>query len=303
MSADVTTDDTAADPASDEAGADEAGAAATGAPTTNRHSVGPLVVLGLVVVVVIAALVVAIVAGDDVSATAVRVNSSEVSQKDVQPAAPRSRAGPGRPGRAAGRVSRARSCRRGPRRSSRSSTCSARLVADRVEVGAAARRKFVNGNRKELAAYSPPASRSRGRRDAAATKAHQRPRQRRRDQVRSSPRPACRRPCRPAVRVLEPRARAGVPADGLREPHGLHGRRLAPCPVGSPSSGSALPEPTTCCRRHGRRWNRPSAVSSAPAGTLRLPTWRQTGCSSRRSTTSTTRRPTSRRHTRASPMW
>src|SRR5262245_27145498 len=46
-----------------------------------RHSAGPVIALGLAAFVLIAAVVVALVGGDDVRATAVRVNSSEVSQK------------------------------------------------------------------------------------------------------------------------------------------------------------------------------------------------------------------------------
>lgn len=76
------TDDTAvidsvpapdAEPPDDDAGAD--------AEVSPRPSLGPVIALGLAAAVAIAAIVVAIVGGDDVSPTAVRVNTREVSQK------------------------------------------------------------------------------------------------------------------------------------------------------------------------------------------------------------------------------
>ncbi|HEX5586084.1 MAG TPA: hypothetical protein VFZ17_02135 [Acidimicrobiia bacterium] len=49
--------------------------------TAHRPSLGPVIALGLAVAVALAAIVVAIVGGDNVSPTAVRVNTREVSQK------------------------------------------------------------------------------------------------------------------------------------------------------------------------------------------------------------------------------
>jgi hypothetical protein len=83
MSADAPTDDAPVtdDPAADDPGGEGPGADEPGARPRSGRSVGPLIALGLAVVLVVAAIGVAIVGGDDVSATAVRVNTFEVSQK------------------------------------------------------------------------------------------------------------------------------------------------------------------------------------------------------------------------------
>lgn len=85
MSADATTAEADATTAeADDAAAvePEDGDASAPAPQAGgRRSVGPLIALGLALALVVAGVVVAIVGGDDVSATAVRVNTFEVSQK------------------------------------------------------------------------------------------------------------------------------------------------------------------------------------------------------------------------------
>jgi len=82
MSADETTDDPG-DDSVDEAAANADASAGADGPTgaSVRPSYGPVIALGLAVAVAIGAIVVSIVGGDAVSATAVRVNSTEVSQK------------------------------------------------------------------------------------------------------------------------------------------------------------------------------------------------------------------------------
>ena len=82
MSADLVTDDAPVDEPVDPTVDDGSGADGSGDDrSAHRRSIGPLIALGLAAVLVIASVVVAIVGGNDVSATAVRVDSTEVSQK------------------------------------------------------------------------------------------------------------------------------------------------------------------------------------------------------------------------------
>jgi len=81
MSADLVTDDAPVDEPVDPTVDDGSGDDGSNDRSAHRRSIGPLIALGLAAVLVIASVVVAIVGGDEVSATAVRVNSSEVSQK------------------------------------------------------------------------------------------------------------------------------------------------------------------------------------------------------------------------------
>ncbi|MFI5046454.1 MAG: hypothetical protein ACHQIG_05275 [Acidimicrobiia bacterium] len=134
---------------------DPTGEAATGpASSERRRSVGPLIALGLAVAVAVAAIVVALVGGESVSATAIRVNSTEVSQKTFN-----RQLGEIAPvlldqGAPAGSVTNA-FLPSGTAAQLAQAYVISEILRGHVHVTAAARKKLIAQNRKALAPYAP----------------------------------------------------------------------------------------------------------------------------------------------------